>query len=195
MKEERMKKKAEGKRPAVGMVLEAVPADLYEAIHCALRPYERAEAEMARKWGSVARLVSLVPPDLAARFGSALDKMLGAVRRNEAERCADRVAVCIRGLAALDKEADEAMVLPVGYVGFSHNRRDYVVALDRVDLPAVEKLVGPGFQVVSLQELIEARSLLLTHRKETALQAIRSGTGGQIVAIRGPSRLDDPLPF
>jgi hypothetical protein len=195
MKEERMAKKAVGKRPAVGMVLEAAPADLYEAIHCALRPYERAEAETARRWGSVNRLVSLVEPHLAARFGSALDKMLGAVRRNEADVVADKVSVCIRGLAALDKAADEAMVLPVGYVGVSHNRRDYVVALDRVDLPAVEKLVGPEFQVVSLQELIEARSLLLTHCEETALQAIRSATGGEIVAIRGPSKLDDPLPF
>jgi hypothetical protein len=195
MKEERMAKKAEGKRPAAGIILEAVPADLYEAIHCALRPYERAEAEMARKWGSVARLVSFVDPHLATRFGSALDKMLGAVRRNEADVVADKVAVCIRGLAALDKASNEAMVLPVGYVGVSHNRRDYVVALDRVDLPAVEKLVGPGFQVVSLQELIEARSLLLTHREETALQAIRSATGGEMIAIRGPSKLDDPLPF
>jgi hypothetical protein len=195
MKEERMTKKAVGKRPAAGMVLETAPADLYEAIHCALRPYERAEAETARKWGSVARLVSLVEPHLAARFGSALDKMLGAVRRNEADVVADKVSVCIRGLAALDKAADEAMVLPVGYVGVSHNRRDYVVALDRVDLPAVEQLVGSEFQVVSLQELIEARSLLLTHREETALQAIRNATGGEVVAIRGPSKLDDPLPF
>lgn len=190
-----MARKAVAKKEAAGMVLETAPADLYEAIHCALRPYERAEAETARKWGSVARLVSLVHVDLAARFGSALDKMLGAVRRNEAHHCADRVAVCIRGLAALDRAADEAMVLPVGYVGISHNRRDYVVALDRVDLPAIEKLVGPDFMVVSLQELIEARSLLLTHREETALQAIRSVTGGDVVSIRGPSKLDDPLPF
>ena len=190
-----MARKAVAKKEAIGMVLETAPADLYEAIHCALRPYERAEAETARKWGSVGRLVSLVPVDLAARFGSALDKMLGAVRRNEVHHCADRVAVCVRGLAALDKAADEAMVLPVGYVGVSHNRRDYVVALDRVDLPAIEKLVGPDFMVVSLQELIEARSLLLTHREETALQAIRSATGGDVVAIRGPSKPDDPLPF
>lgn len=190
-----MARKAVAKRPAAGMVLETVPADLYEAIHCALRPYERAEAETARKWGSVGRLVSLVEPHLAARFGSALDKMLGAVRRNEADVVADKVAVCIRGLAALDKAADEAMVLPVGYVGASHNRRDYVVALDRVDVPAVEQLVGPEFHVVSLQELIEARSLLLTHREETALEAIKQATGGEIVAIRGPSKLDDPLPF
>jgi len=190
-----MAKKAEGKRQAVGMVLETSPADLYEAIHCALRPYERAEAETARKWGSVARLVSLVTPELAARFGSALDKMRGAVRRNEADVVADKVSVCIRGLAALDKAADQEMALPVGHVGITHNRKQYVVALDRIDVPAIEKLVGPDFLVVSLQELIEARSLLLTNRQEMALQSIKQATDGEVVAIRGSTKLDDPLPF
>lgn len=178
-----------------GLVMEAKPADLYEAIHCALRPYERAEAETARKWGSVARLVSLVPPELAARFGAALDKMLGAVRRNEIHNAVDRVAVCIRGLDALDKAADQTLVLPVGHVGVTHNKQQYVVALDRLALPAIERLVGPDFVVVSLQELIEARSLVLTHREETALQAIKKATGGEVVAIRGPASLNDSLPF
>jgi len=190
-----MARKAAAKKEADGLVMEAKPADLYEAIHCALRPYERAEAETARKWGSVARLVSLVPVNLAARFGASLDKMLGAVRRNEIHNAVDRVAVCIRGLDALDKAADQSLVLPAGHVGVTHNKQQYVVALDRLDLPAIERLVGSDFMVVSLQELIEARSLLLTHREETALQAIRSATGGEIVAISGPSKLDDPLPF
>jgi hypothetical protein len=95
----------------------------------------------------------------------------------------------------LDKAADQSLVLPAGHVGVTHNKQQYVVALDRLDLPAIERLVGSDFMVVSLQELIEARSLLLTHREETALQAIRSATGGEIVAISGPSKLDDPLPF
>ena len=190
-----MARKAVAKKEPVGMVLETAPADLYEAIHCALRPYERAEAETARKWGSVARLVSLVQPELAARFGAALDKMLGAVRRNEIHNAVDRVAVCIRGLDALDKAADQSLVLPVGHVGVTHEKQQYVVALDRLDLPAIERLVGPDFMVVSLQELIEARSLVLTHREETALQAIKKATGGDVVAIRGPSKLNDPLPF
>lgn len=189
-----MAKKAEAKKKAAGLVLEAAPDDLYEAIHCALRPYERAEAETARKWGSVARLVSLVPIELAARFGSALDKMLGAVRRNETSQIVDRVSVCIRGLAALDKAADQSMVLPVGHVGITHNRRQYIVALDRVDLPAIEKLVGSDFQVVSLQELIEARSIVLG-AQESALEAIKRATQGEVTAIRPASSLSDPIPF
>jgi hypothetical protein len=190
-----MARQAVGKRQAVGMVLETAPADLLEAIHCALRPYERAENSARQKWGSVARLVSLVPVDLAARYGSALDKMLGAVRRNESQAVADKVAVVIRGLAALDKAADAAQALPPGFVGVNHNRQDYIVALDRLDLPAVENLVGPGFIVVSLQELIEARSIVLTERDTMAVEAIKQATGGNVVAIRGQDKLNDSLPF
>jgi hypothetical protein len=177
------------------LITETIPADLLEAVHCALRPYERAENSARQKWGSVARLVSLVPLDLAARYGSALDKMLGAVRRNESQAVAERVAVVIRGLAALDKAADAAQALPPGFIGVNHNRQDYVVALDRLDLPAVQNLVGPGFIVVSLQELIEARSIVLTERDSMALEAIKQATGGNVVAIRGKDSLNDSLPF
>jgi hypothetical protein len=190
-----MAKQAAAKKQAGGLVMEAAPDDLYESIHCALRPYERAENQARQRWGSIARLVSLVPVDLAARYGSALDKMLGAVRRNESQAVADRVAVVIRGLAALDKAADAAQALPPGFVGVNHNRQDYIVALDRLDLPAVERLVGSAFIVVSLQELIEARAIVLTERDSMALETIKSATGGQVVAIRGRDSLNDSLPF
>ena len=189
-----MASKAGAKKKAVGMVLETAPADLYEAIHCALRPYERAENQARQRWGSVARLVSLVPVDLAARYGAALDRMLSAVRRNESAAIVERVSSVVRGLAALDKAADERNALPPGYVGVSHGRADYVVALDRLDLPAIERLC-PGFIVVSLQELIEARSIVLTERDSMALEAIRSSTGGQVTALRGATKPNDPLPF
>ena len=174
--------------------MEAAPADLYEAIHCALRPYERAENQARQRWGSVARLVSLVPVELAARYGAALDKMLGAVRRNETVAIVERVNSVVRGLAALDKAADDAEALPPGYVGISHGKQDYIVALDRLDLPMIERIC-PGFVVVSLQELIEARSIVLTERDSMALETIKRATGGEVVAIRGPASLNDPLPF
>ena len=189
-----MASKAGAKKKAVGMVLETAPADLYEAIHCALRPYERAENQARQRWGSVARLVSLVPVDLAARYGAALDRMLSAVRRNESAAIVERVSSVVRGLAALDKAASDAEALPPGYVGISHGRVEYMVALDRLDLPAIERLC-PGFIVVSLQELIEARSIVLTERDSMALEAIKRATGGQVTALRGPSKPNDPLPF
>ncbi|CAB5170890.1 hypothetical protein UFOVP155_54 [uncultured Caudovirales phage] len=189
-----MARQAGGKRQAVGMVLEAAPGDLYEAIHCALRPYERAENAVRLKWGSVARLVSLVPIDLAARYGAALDRMLSAVRRNETGAIVERVSSVVRGLAALDKAASDAEALPPGYVGVSNGRVDYIVALDRLDLPAIERLC-PGFVVVSLQELLEARAIVLTDRDRMAVESIKSATGGQVVEIRGRASLNDNLPF
>jgi hypothetical protein len=190
-----MARQAAAKKQAGGLVMEAAPGDLYESIHCALRPYERAENSARQKWGSVARLVSLVPIDLAARYGAALDRMLGSVRRNETVAIVERVNSVVRGLAALDKASDQCQALPPGYVGVSHGKQDYIVALDRLDLPAIERLVGPGFVVVSLQELIEARAIVLTERDSVALEAIKGATGGQVAAIRGPASLNDSLPF
>ena len=190
-----MASKAGAKKKAVSMVLETAPADLYEAIHCALRPYERAENSTLQKWGSVARLLSLVPVDLAARYGAALDRMLSAVRRNETSAIVERVSSVVRGLAALDKAASDAEALPPGYVGVSHGKQDYIVALDRLDLPMIEKRVRPGFIIVSLQELIESRSIVLTERDSMALEAIKSATGGQVVEVRGPSSPNDSVPF
>jgi hypothetical protein len=187
------KKAGQAKPPAT--IQDNSPADLYEAIHCALRPYERAENSARQKWGSIARLVSLVPVDLAARYGAALDRMLGAVRRNETVAIVERVNSVVRGLAALDKAADQAEALPPGYVGISKGKQDYIVALDRLDLPAIERLVGPGFIVVSLQELIEARAIVLTERDSMALETVKRATGGQVVAIRGRDSLNDSLPF
>jgi hypothetical protein len=121
--------------------------------------------------------------------------MLSAVRRNDKEAVAEKVAVVIRGLAALDKAADAAQALPPGFIGVNHGRQEYIVALNRLDLAAVENLVGPGFIVVSLQELIEARSIVLTERDSVALEAIKQATGGNVIAIRGRDRLNDSLPF
>jgi hypothetical protein len=121
--------------------------------------------------------------------------MLSAVRRNESGAIVDRVSSVVRGLAALDKAASDAEALPPGFVGVNHGRHDYIVALNRLDLAAVENLVGPGFIVVSLQELIEARSIVLTERDTIAVEAIKQATGGNVVAIRGPDRLNDRLPF
>jgi hypothetical protein len=191
---DKMQRKKAGQAKPPATIQDNSPADLYEAISCALRPYERAENSARQKWGSIARLVSLVPVDLAARYGAALDRMLGAVRRNETIAIVERVNSVVRGLAALDKATDQAEALPPGYVGISKGKQDYIVALDRLDLPAIERLC-PGFIVVSLQELIEARAIVLTERDSMALETIKSATGGQVVAIRGAASLNDSLPF
>ena len=132
-----------------------------EAVSDALRPLDRIAVEMESKWG-VGRLTRLVAPDLAARFGSARDKLNEAIRANDAEAVAKRAAVMIRGWQALDAAATEAgcEALPLRTVGVRHEGRSYVIAWDRADVHKAAKLAPDASLVVTVQELLVAYEAL-----------------------------------
>jgi hypothetical protein len=81
---------------------EAVTGDAFEAVAKALAPLDKVAVQMERKWGSAERLASLVSPEMAAKFGSAQDKLNLAIRMNDSEAVPAKVAVMIRGWQALD---------------------------------------------------------------------------------------------
>lgn len=70
-------------------------------------PFDRLYDDMNAKWG-IDRLIGLVSPETASRFGSAFDKMNAAIAANDPKETAVRVGVCMRGLAAMDAEATAA---------------------------------------------------------------------------------------
>ena len=152
-----------------------------EAIVGALRPFWRAEDRTAQKWGGIVRLQSLVSPELSARYGSAYAKLQAAIKAFDSQETARLASVCIRGLEALDKAAgehDEAFEPRALYL--SHHGRQYVVALDRIDLPAIQ--APDGVPVLSIQELLEARQIVLDGQIE-ALDAIQSAFPGSHVSF------------
>jgi hypothetical protein len=132
-----------------------------EAVTEALRPLDRIAVEMEGKWG-VGRLVRLVSPEIAARFGSAKDKLNEAIRSNDGDEVAKRAAVMIRGWQALDKAATEAgcEALPLRTVAVQHNGRAYVVAWDRADVHKAAKLSRTPENVLTVQELLVAYEAL-----------------------------------
>lgn len=77
------------------------------ACHHAVAPFDRAAADMERKWG-IDRLPELVSPELAARFGTAVSEMNEAMENRDAALTAQKAAACIRGLGVLDAEATAA---------------------------------------------------------------------------------------
>ena len=122
-----VRKPTEGSgRQANGSPATSVCIEQAEAVTEALRPLDRVAVEIEGKWG-VGRLVRLVTPDMAARFGSAKDKLNDAIRANDGEAVANRAAVLIRGWQALDKAATEAgcEALPLRTVAVKHNGRAY----------------------------------------------------------------------
>lgn len=161
-----------------------------DAIVGALRPFWRAEDRASQKWGGIARLQSLVSPELSARYGSAYAKLQAAIKSFDSQETARLAAVCIRGLEALDKAAAEhAEAFEPRALYLSHHGRQYVVALDRIDLPAIK--APEGVPVLSIQELLECRAMVLQGQQD-ALDAIQSAFQGADVSFKGKG---DDLPF
>ena len=80
-----------------------------EDIMCdlAAAPLDRLAATMDRKWG-IDVLPELVTPEMAAKYGSAVAKFQEAMDEGKPDVVAARVGVCMRGLQAMDAEANEA---------------------------------------------------------------------------------------
>lgn len=79
------------------------PTDL--AVDHAIAPFDRAVGVADRAWG-IDVLPTLVSPETAARYGSALAKLNAALDSGNAEETAKRAGVCIRGLAVMHAEAE-----------------------------------------------------------------------------------------
>ena len=161
-----------------------------EAVVGALRPFFRAEDRASQKWGGIVRLQSLVSPELSARYGSAYAKLQAAIKAFDSQETARLAGVCIRGLEALDKAASEhAEAFEPRSVFIQHHGKSYIVAIDRIDLPGIK--APEGVPVLSIQELLEARQIVLDGQIK-ALDAIQSAFQGAEVSFKGSG---DALPF
>jgi len=83
---------------------DANPGDT--AAHYALAPFDEAVRAAEREWG-VDRLPGLVSPEMAARWGTAMEQLNAAIASKDVNEITARVGVCLRGLAAMQKEAEE----------------------------------------------------------------------------------------
>lgn len=70
----------------------------------ALAPLDRLALDMDRKWG-IDMLPELVSVETAMKYGSAMSKLNAAIRENDPAMVRERSEVCMRGLAAMDREA------------------------------------------------------------------------------------------
>jgi hypothetical protein len=170
----------------------ALPPDPYmvEEIRSGLLPFWRVEDRMSQKWGGIVRLQALVSPELSAKYGAAKAKLESAIKALDAEETARRASVCIRGLEALDKAAAEGHEsLEPRSVFISHHGRSYIVAIDRQDIGAIKS--PEGVPVLSIQELLEARQIVL-EGQIAALDAIQNAFQGAKVSFLPDG---DDLPF
>lgn len=77
----------------------------------AVAPLDRLAEQMDRKWG-IDRLPELVSVETAERYGSAMAKLNAAIEAQDVEETKLRAQVCMRGLAAMDREAEAVGAVP-----------------------------------------------------------------------------------
>lgn len=161
-----------------------------ETVVGALRPFWRAEDKASQKWGGIVRLQSFVSPELSARYGSAYAKLQAAIKSFDSQETARLSGVCIRGLEALDMAATASHEsFEPRAVFIQHHGRSYVVAIDRADVAAIK--APEGVPVLSIQELLEARQIVLDGQIK-ALDAIQTAFPGSEVSFLPHG---DDLPF
>jgi hypothetical protein len=84
-----------------------------EEIRCdyALSPFDHMAFAMDKKWG-VDRLVELVSPEMAEKYGSAMAKLNAAIDARDPEQVSLRAGVCMRGMQAMDQAATQSGAEP-----------------------------------------------------------------------------------
>lgn len=191
-----MARKASGGSGGQGSRVPAtyVPDDVLMTVSEALKPLDRIAVEMEAKWGA-GRLPRLVSPELAARFGSAQDKLNAAIRLNDAEAVAQRAAVLIRGWQALDKAAHESggQTVPLRSVGIKWEGRSFIICWDRGDVDKVAAMNDAPENVLTVHELLTAWKAM-RDRVSGIDAAKRAFPGAEVVRAALPPGGDD-VPF
>ena len=168
-----------------------------DAIMCdyALAPVDRLAIQMDEKWG-IDVLPELVSVSMSQKYGSAVAKMNAAVEAGDVEECKKRCEVVIRGLQAMDAEAER--------IGAQRASTDvWEVEIDGKLFGIMKD--GRSWRTIKEQrpelELLTMREVALAYQfwqeskiEEFEQAAKKSFPGAEVVNITGKT-FDDPIPF
>jgi hypothetical protein len=173
------------------------PEARQEEIRCdfAVAPLDHMAVEMDRKWG-VDRLVELVSPEMAERYGSAMAKLNEAINAKDPEQVSLRAGVCMRGLAAMDQAAAQSGATPASLDVWlvQADGREFGLLRDARAWRAVQEKY-PNLRLISEREMILAIEMYQQSLTGQMVQAVKDGFP-QADVIKIPNNsLDDPLPF
>lgn len=168
-----------------------------EEVACdfALGPFDTAARNSERKWG-INRLEGLVSPETAAKYGSAIGKLNAAMEANDPAEVASRVAVCIRGLIAMDAEAIAAghRPIPPEALEVEVDGKLCVILVDGNQWPAYAAL-RPGVRAYTLLEV--GNALAAYGGTVAAVKDVFPGAVVTAIRQRTPleTELNDEVPF
>jgi hypothetical protein len=165
------------------------------AVDHALAPFDRAANEANRTWG-IDRLVELVSPETAAKFGGVIARLNEAIDANDPDRVAAYVGTAIRGYAALDAEARRlGHTPPIPHVIETDvDGHHFGVLVDNADVERV-RTERPTLRLYTLREV----SIALRMLEDAGVAAIKDAfpAGAEVVAYRPRPKFDgdDEIPF
>ena len=168
-----------------------------EEIQCdyALAPFDHMAFAMDKKWG-VDRLVELVSPDMAERYGSAMAKLNAAIDANDPEQVSLRAGVCMRGMEAMDQAATQSGAEPASQDVWlvQADGREYGLMRDARAWPSVQEK-HPKLRLISEREMILAIEMYQRSLAGQMVEAVKDSFP-QADVIKIPNyNLEDEIPF
>lgn len=148
-------------------------------------PLDHKIAEMDRKWGHD-KLVELVAPETAQKFGYALAKLYEAIDAGDAEKTAQWTGVCVRGLETLDREATErgAQRASEGVLEVELNGKVYGLLMDARSWDSVRE-ARPDLVLVTPREMAVAVEWWRAHGLGAMHEAVKQAfPGSEVIASR-----------
>jgi hypothetical protein len=160
----------------------------------ALAAFDRASREMDKAWG-VDRLVELVSPDIAKRWGQAMADLNDAIISNDPPMVRARVDICLRGMKAMNAAAEAAgmpkadpMIWEYEYdgqvFGIIEDGRQWPAAYDK----------RPGLKIHTMREVAVA-----LHALGQAVADVKAAfPGAEVSEVRRKDDvvdIEDALPF
>lgn len=167
-------------------------------VDLAIAGFDRWVQYLNQKWG-VDRLVQLVEPEMAHRYGQALGALndaLNACDASQARHCADD---CIRGMIKMDEMATAAGAVgaDASYWEFEVDGVRAAILLDQDAWPKVSA-DRPDLELITLHEVGVYYAHWRKSKLGEATGAVKAAfPSAQVTSLDLPARdpADDPIPF
>lgn len=158
-----------------------------------LAPFDAAVRAMDKRWG-IDRLPELVSTESAAKWGTAMAGLNGAIDAHDPDKVKFWVEICLRGLTAMDAEAvslgrpvSDPMIWEHEYEG-----QVYGIIEDGREWPAAYAK-RPGIAIHTMREVALA---LHEHRNKLVNAVKLAFPGAEVKAVRRvPQDLEDDFDF
>ena len=191
------KAKGKGKGKKFDRLLEPQSTKEEITVDLAIKGFDRWVRYLDEKWG-VDRLIQLVEPEVAHRYGQALGKLneaINAVDAAQARHCADD---CIRGMIKMDELATAAGAVGAdpSYWEFEVDGVRAAILADQDAWPKV-KADRPDLELITLHEV----GVHYAHWRKTKLGEMTAAVkdefpGAQVTSVSvSHAQPEDPIPF